>query len=115
MATNKKLNFGLLGKNIDYSFSPGYFTKKFERENLPHCSYRNFDCATVEEVLSTIQRKDLKGLNVTIPYKEAVIPAMDTLSPTASAIGAVLVSIEIISVVSGELLTSPSLTTKVAA
>ena len=89
MATNKKLNFGLLGKNIDYSFSPGYFTKKFERENLPHCSYRNFDCATVEEVLSTIQRKDLKGLNVTIPYKEAVIPAMDTLSPTASAIGAV--------------------------
>ena len=89
MATNKKLNFGLLGKNIDYSFSPGYFTKKFEQENLPHCSYRNFDCATVEEVLSTIQRKDLKGLNVTIPYKEAVIPAMDTLSPTASAIGAV--------------------------
>ena len=89
MATNKKLNFGLLGKNIDYSFSPGYFAKKFEREKLPHCDYRNFDCATVEEVFSTIQRTDLKGLNVTIPYKEAVIPAMDALSPTAKAIGAV--------------------------
>ena len=89
MATNKKLNFGLLGKNIDYSFSPGYFAKKFERENLQYCDYRNFDCATVEEVFSTIQRTDLKGLNVTIPYKEKVIPAMDDLSPTAKAIGAV--------------------------
>ncbi len=89
MATNKKLKFGLLGKSIDYSFSPGYFAKKFERENLPHCDYRNFDCATVEEVFSTIQRTDLKGLNVTIPYKEEVIPAMDQLSPTAKAIGAV--------------------------
>ena len=89
MATNKKLNFGLLGKNIDYSFSPGYFAKKFERENLHYCDYRNFDCATVEEVFSTIQRTDLKGLNVTIPYKEKVIPAMDDLSPTAKAIGAV--------------------------
>lgn len=89
MATNKKLNFGLLGKNIDYSFSPGYFAKKFERENLPHCNYSNFDCATVEEVFSTIQRTDLKGLNVTIPYKEAVIPAMDALSPIAKEIGAV--------------------------
>ena len=89
MATNKKLKFGLLGKNIDYSFSPGYFAKKFERENLPHCNYRNFDCATVEEVFATIKRTDLKGLNVTIPYKEEVIPAMDTLSPTAKAIGAV--------------------------
>ena len=89
MARNKKLNFGLLGKNIHYSFSPGYFAKKFEQENLYHCDYRNFDCATVEEVFSTIQRTDLKGLNVTIPYKEAVIPAMDALSPTATAIGAV--------------------------
>ena len=89
MARNKKLNFGLLGKNIHYSFSPGYFAKKFEQENLYHCDYRNFDCATVEEVFSTIQRTDLKGLNVTIPYKEAVIPAMDALSPSATAIGAV--------------------------
>ena len=70
-------------------FPPGYFAKKFERENLHYCDYRNFDCATVEEVFSTIQRTDLKGLNVTIPYKEKVIPAMDDLSPTAKAIGAV--------------------------
>lgn len=89
MATNKRLNFGLLGKNIDYSFSPGYFAEKFEQENLLHCHYQNFDCATVDEVFSTIQRTDLKGLNVTIPYKEEVIPAMDQLSPTAAAIGAV--------------------------
>lgn len=89
MAINKKLNFGLLGKNIDYSFSPGYFAQKFERESLLYCNYRNFDCATIEEVFSTIQRPDLKGLNVTIPYKEAVVAAMDQLSPTAKAIGAV--------------------------
>ena len=89
MVKNKKLNFGLLGKNIDYSFSPGYFAKKFEQENLNYCDYHNFDCATIEEVFSTIKRKDIKGLNVTIPYKEAVIPAMDALSPSATAIGAV--------------------------
>ena len=64
MARNKKLNFGLLGKNIDYSFSPGYFAKKFEQENLNYCDYHNFDCATIEEVFSTIKRKDIKGLNV---------------------------------------------------
>lgn len=88
MAT-KKLNFGLLGKNIDYSFSPGYFSEKFARENLLHCNYRNFDCATVETLFATIERDDIKGLNVTIPYKETVIKAMDRLSPTAEAIGAV--------------------------
>ncbi|MGB1449149.1 MAG: shikimate dehydrogenase family protein [Flavobacteriaceae bacterium] len=89
MATKKALNFGLLGKNIAYSFSPGYFAKKFERENLSHCHYQNFDCADVAEVVDVIQRDDIKGLNVTIPYKEAVIPTMDELSPTAATIGAV--------------------------
>lgn len=89
MALKKALNFGLLGKNIAYSFSPGYFAKKFAQENLSHCHYQNFDCATVEDVFATIARKDIKGLNVTIPYKEAVLSAMDELSPTAAAIGAV--------------------------
>ncbi len=89
MATSKKLNFGLLGKNIDYSFSPGYFAEKFKREKLAHCSYQNFDCATAEAVFDRIKSPDLKGLNVTIPYKEVVLPAMDELSPTAAAIGAV--------------------------
>jgi len=81
--------FGLIGKNIDYSFSKSHFTKKFENEALSH-SYENFDLSTIEEfskVLNSTQ--DLKGLNVTIPYKEAVIPYLNKLDKTAKKIGAV--------------------------
>lgn len=81
--------FGLIGKNISYSFSKNYFTEKFTRENLPHI-YRNFDIQHVEEINAIItNHSKLKGLNVTIPYKEAVIPHLDKRSKTATKIGAV--------------------------
>jgi len=81
--------FGLIGKNIDYSFSKAYFTQKFESENLPY-SYQNFDIETIEDFQEIIKsNKDLKGLNVTIPYKEAVIPFLDKVDKKAEAIGAV--------------------------
>ena len=89
MENDKELKFGLLGKDIDYSFSRGYFAEKFRQENLPHCRYDNYDCAEVEEVHKTILRSDIKGLNVTIPYKEVVAPVLDELSPVAAEIGAV--------------------------
>ena len=81
--------FGLIGKNIDYSFSKSYFTKKFENEGLSH-SYQNFDIESIDKFLEIIKSsKDLKGLNVTIPYKRTIIPFLDKLDKKAEEIGAV--------------------------
>jgi len=82
--------FGLIGKNISYSFSKKYFTEKFTLGNLDDCSYENFDLQNIEEFPSVITNNpDLKGLNVTIPYKEAVMPYLNKLSKNAALIGAV--------------------------
>lgn len=81
--------FGLIGKYIDYSFSKKYFSEKFERENLPH-SYENFDIHSIADFQNTISKTpNLKGLNVTIPYKEEIIPLLDNLDEDARKIGAV--------------------------
>ena len=81
--------YGLIGKNISYSFSRGFFTRKFERENI-NATYENFDLKSIiqfPEILE--QNHDLRGLNVTIPYKESIMPFLDELDPEASEIGAV--------------------------
>ena len=81
--------FGLIGKNIDYSFSRSYFAKKFNEEGLDH-SYDNFDINEIEAFADIINNtSNLKGLNVTIPYKEEVIPFLSKLNKTAKKIGAV--------------------------
>lgn len=81
--------FGLIGKDIDYSFSRAFFKKKFENENMDH-SYENFDIATIKQFPDIIKNtQNLKGLNVTIPYKEDIIPYLDKLNKKAKAIGAV--------------------------
>ncbi|MFK5974444.1 MAG: shikimate dehydrogenase [Flavobacteriaceae bacterium] len=86
----KKNRFGLVGRNISYSFSKGYFTEKFALQGLADHSYENFDIQSIDEFPKLVQeRKDLKGLNVTIPYKEAVIPYLKNLSEDADKIGAV--------------------------
>jgi len=82
--------FGLLGRNINYSFSRGYFTEKFKNENIKGCSYENFDIPEITEFSKIIENNsDIYGMNVTIPYKEVVIPYLDKLSKKATAIGAV--------------------------
>ncbi|MEZ4838034.1 shikimate dehydrogenase [Flavobacterium sp.] len=86
----KNKRFGLIGKNISYSFSKKYFTEKFEKEKLEKCSYENFDLQTISQFPKIYrENKDLKGLNVTIPYKEKIIPYLDQLDKNASKIGAV--------------------------
>lgn len=81
--------FGLIGKNISYSFSKTYFTEKFKSENLPNV-YNNYDIQDIEEINAIVtNNSQLKGLNVTIPYKEVVIPHLDKISKTALKIGAV--------------------------
>lgn len=80
---------GLIGKHISYSFSKAYFTKKFKNENLAF-EYENFDIKDVSEFPNILKaNKNLVGLNVTIPYKEQVIPFLDSISSTAKKIGAV--------------------------
>ena len=87
--TEKK--FGLLGKDIAYSFSKKYFTDKFESMNLPYYTYANYDIAKIDLFRETVMQDIhmLGGLNVTIPYKESVIPFMDEIDEQASRIGAV--------------------------
>jgi len=80
--------YGLLGKDIGYSFSRNFFSKKFKKENLDY-QYRNFDLREIEELKEVIKNKSVKGLNVTIPYKQDVISYLDNLDPIAKEIGAV--------------------------
>ena len=79
---------GLLGKNIDYSFSRSYFSEKFKRENLDF-SYTNFDIDSLEKLQSIVSNKSLIGFNVTIPYKEEIINHLDSINDEAKTIGAV--------------------------
>lgn len=80
--------FGLIGKNIDYSFSRKYFSEKFRRENI-EAEYRNFDLASLDDFLEVIKEENLYGLNVTIPYKEKIIPYLDRMDEHAGNIMAV--------------------------
>lgn len=86
--TNQK--FGLIGKPLTHSFSKKHFSEKFEKEGLVHLSYHLFPLEKGEYFPFLKQiNPNLKGLNVTIPYKETVVPFMDELSEEAAAIGAV--------------------------
>ena len=70
MKKNRK--YGLIGKNIDYSFSKKFFSEKFEKENL-NCIYSNFDIENISHVKLILQDDTINGFNVTIPYKEEII------------------------------------------
>lgn len=90
MANSNIEKYGLIGRNIGYSFSKKYFKDKFEREHLPNFSYENFDLSDIDQLHSVVaQTLYLKGLNVTIPYKEEVLPYLDKVNKKALAIGAV--------------------------
>lgn len=80
--------YGLLGKNIEYSFSRAFFSEKFKTENLA-CAYVNFDIDTIQDFRKVVTHENLKGLNVTIPYKQTVMPFLDKIDPIAEQIGAV--------------------------
>ena len=90
MEEKKNKLFGLLGKDISYSFSRGYFTEKFKNLDLKKHEYVNFDIQQITDFPSIIEKeKSLRGMNVTIPYKEEVIRYLDKLDKTAKKIGAV--------------------------
>lgn len=81
--------FGLIGTNISYSFSKKYFENKFQQQNLRACSYDIYDLKDISELVTILKIKNLCGINVTIPFKEKIIPYLDELSNEAANIGAV--------------------------
>lgn len=90
------IRYGLIGKPLSHSFSQQYFTEKFAREELAD---RRYDLFPLDEITALPQliaeTPGLRGLNVTIPYKQAVMPLLDAIDPLAAAVGAVnTISIE---------------------
>lgn len=82
------LKFGLLGKSLSHSFSQSFFTVLFEKENFK-AEYLNFEIASIDQVTELFLANNLSGLNVTIPYKQEIIPFLDELSDESLKIGAV--------------------------
>lgn len=82
------MQFGLIGFPLTHSFSKKYFEEKFNALGLTGFTYSNFPLEKIEDALPLLQ-SDLFGLNVTIPYKESVIPYLKKLDDTALQIGAV--------------------------
>lgn len=79
--------YGLIGKSLDHSFSKKYFTDKFERLAI-NALYENCEIPRIEDVKALFEM-NFQGFNVTIPYKEAIIPFLDGISPEAELVGAV--------------------------
>ena len=80
--------YGLIGKDIDYSFSRNYFNSKFKKLQILENEYINFDLKNISD-FKKINLSNIYGFNVTIPYKESIIPLLDKVSDEASIIGAV--------------------------
>lgn len=81
--------FGLIGKNISYSFSKKYFTEKFNKLFLKNHTYEIWDLQEISQIDKVLEQKGLVGFNVTIPYKEQIIPYLHSLSEEARQIGAI--------------------------
>ena len=81
--------YGLIGENLSHSFSQQYFQKKFSKERIKDSQYLNFEINDISCLRELIQKKNIKGLNITIPFKEKVIPILDELTEDAEEIGAV--------------------------
>ncbi|WP_317900076.1 shikimate dehydrogenase family protein [Aurantibacillus circumpalustris] len=83
-------HFGIIGKTLQHSFSKIYFEKKFKDLNLENYFYDKFEILSINHFKDVlVNNPKLKGLNVTIPYKESIMPYLDELSPEAKEIGAV--------------------------
>lgn len=81
--------YGIIGRPLGHSFSPRYFGDKFRREGID-ARYDRFELQDIDEVGRLLEEHpDLAGFNVTIPYKQQIIPLLSALSPEAAAIGAV--------------------------
>lgn len=80
--------YGLIGKSLSHSFSPKFFNSKFQNESI-EASYELLEFPDLEQIRDFLIDNDFSGFNVTIPYKEEVIPFLDELSLEVMEIGAV--------------------------
>jgi shikimate dehydrogenase len=80
--------FGLIGYPLGHSFSVKYFREKFERESISDCIYSNYEIHPVTVLPDILKDPELKGLNVTIPYKESVLPFLQQKDRVVQETGA---------------------------
>ena len=81
--------FGLVGMPLSHSFSKSFFTKKFDSEGID-AQYLNFELPEIGQIADILaSHPDLKGFNVTIPYKEKILPHLDDINKDAADVGAV--------------------------
>src|SRR5580700_9918588 len=80
--------FGLIGYPLAHSFSGKYFREKFQRESIIDCTYSNYEIPSISALSDILKDQELNGLNVTIPYKESVIPFLHKKDPVVEEIAA---------------------------
>jgi shikimate dehydrogenase len=79
--------FGLIGKTLKHSFSKNYFTQKFAEQRIIDCTYENFELQSIDELPALIQNNpDIKGLNITIPYKEEALAFLNEKNEIVEAV-----------------------------
>ncbi|MBO4599580.1 MAG: shikimate dehydrogenase [Bacteroidales bacterium] len=82
-------HYGLIGKTLSHSWSQRWFEDMFEREGITHAQYRLYELPSVAHLRQWVSDNQLNGFNVTLPYKEEVIPHLDAVDEVAAAVGAV--------------------------
>ena len=82
-------HYALIGKRLGHSWSERWFEEKFAREGRGDCSYRLKEMASLDGLRRWVADGEISGFNVTTPYKQAIVPLLDNLSPTAQIVGAV--------------------------
>jgi shikimate dehydrogenase len=93
-------DFGLIGKKLGHSFSKKYFETKFAKESIIDCTYSLFELSEITEVPNLIAANpNLKGFNITIPYKQEILPYLNQLDTSAEKVGAV----NVVSMINGQL------------
>ena len=81
--------YGLIGHPVGHSFSKDFFDAKFQQENLTDCEYQLMDLNSIKDLIALKNNKQLCGFNITIPYKQTVLPYLDSISEEAEKIGAI--------------------------
>jgi shikimate dehydrogenase len=84
-----EIAYGLVGRSLGHSFSKKFFDNFFIKHHIENVSYENFELETIGELEEILQKDNLRGFNVTFPYKEEIRPFLSDIDPLAASIGAV--------------------------
>ncbi|MBA2248720.1 MAG: shikimate dehydrogenase [Chitinophagaceae bacterium] len=79
--------YGLIGNPLGHSFSQKYFTQKFKNLGLLNSSYRNFETPAISEILPLLKQPEIRGLNVTIPFKQEILPFLNSSTESVKKTG----------------------------